>query len=171
MGLISVQYSEKLVSRFGARRVLLPGMLLIVAGLAVFAVAPVDATYLVNIFPGATLMGIGAGLCFPPMMGLAMSGVAPTDAGLASGLVNTTAQVGGAIGLAVLATASTGRTSALQASGTNVLDALTGGYHLAFWICAALMAVSFLVALVVFREPAAVSEPVQSEELPELVAA
>ena len=63
-----------------------------------------------NIFPGATLMGIGAGLCFPPMMGLAMSGVAPTDAGLASGLVNTTAQVGGAIGLAVLATASTGRT-------------------------------------------------------------
>ena len=170
MGLISVQYSEKLVSRFGARQVLLPGMLLIAAGLAVFAVAPVDATYFVNIFPGATLMGIGAGLCFPPMMGLAMSGVAPTDAGLASGLVNTTAQVGGAIGLAVLATASTGRTSALQASGSNVMAALTGGYHLAFWICAGLMAVSFVVALVVFRENATVPEPVESEAVPELVA-
>jgi EmrB/QacA subfamily drug resistance transporter len=164
MGLISVQYSDTLVARFGARRVLLPGMLLIVAGLAVFAVAPVDATYFVNIFPGASLMGIGAGLCFPPMMGLAMSGVAPTDAGLASGLVNTTAQVGGAVGLAVLATASTGRSSALQHSGVNVLDALTGGYHLAFWICAGLMAVSFVVALIVFREPAMAPESPESAD-------
>jgi MFS family permease len=146
-------------------------MLLIAAGLAVFAVAPVDATYVVNIFPGATLMGLGAGLCFPPMMGLAMSGVGPADAGLASGLVNTTAQVGGAIGLAVLATASTGRTSALQASGANALDALTGGYHLAFWICAGLMLVSFVVAFTMFREPAASTESAAPAEVAELVAA
>src|SRR3954470_15433451 len=134
MGTLSVRYSERLVTRFGAYRVLLTGLALIGAALAGLAIAPLHANYLTDIFPPAALLGIGAGLCFPPMMGLAMSGVAPSDAGLASGLVNTTAQVGGAIGLAVLSTVSNGRAATLRASGHGASDALLGGYHAAFWI-------------------------------------
>ena len=156
MALISVRFSERLITRFGARPVMLTGMALIVVGLAaVRAGARRTPTYVVHIFPSATAMGIGAGLCFPPLMGLSMAGVAPQDAGLASGLVNTTAQVGGAIGLAVLATASTGRAASLQAGGASVADALTGGYHLAFWICVGLMAASFVIAATVLRAPSA----------------
>src|SRR5437763_12316626 len=110
MGALSVRYSERLVTRFGAQPVLVCGLLLIGFGLGVLAIAPVHASYVEDVLPATALLGIGAGLCFPPMMGLAMCGVAPNDAGLASGIVNTTGQVGGAIGLAVLSTASAGRT-------------------------------------------------------------
>ena len=91
-------------------------------------------------------MGTGAGLAFPALMTVAMTGATPADAGLASGLVNATAQVGGAIGLAVLATVSAGRTSALAARGQSLPVALTGGYHLAFWIAAGLVAAAIAVA-------------------------
>jgi MFS family permease len=111
------------------------------------------------------LLGVGAGLSFPPMMTLSMAGVAPSDAGLASGLINTTGQIGGAIGLAVLATASTGRASALRASGSSALDALTGGYHLAFWIAAGLMLGAFAAAVLVIRPGAAQ----RADEVPVLI--
>jgi MFS family permease len=95
------------------------------------------------------LLGLGAGTAFPALMNLAMSGATPQDAGLASGLVNTTAQVGGALGLAVLATLSTSRSNALKASGHPMASALTSGYHLAFWVAAALVGCALAVVLAV----------------------
>lgn len=91
-------------------------------------------------------MGTGAGLAFPALMTVAMTGATPAGAGLASGLINTTAQVGGALGLAVLATVSAGRTSTLAARGQSLPSALTGGYHLAFWIAAGLVAAAIAIA-------------------------
>jgi hypothetical protein len=100
------------------------------------------------------LLGTGAGMAFPALMGLAMSGATPEDAGLASGLVNTTAQVGAAIGLAVLATLSASHTKALVADGHSTAAALTGGYHFAFWVAAALVLATIVVALTVLKAPA-----------------
>ena len=147
MGFLSVRYAERLVMRFGARKAVVPGLVLIMAGLALFARVPVNGSYLTDVMPSMLLLGIGAGVCFPALMTLAMSATAPADAGLASGLVNTSAQVGGALGLAVLATLSASRTSHLHASGQSTAAALTGGYHLAFWIATALVGASIAVAL------------------------
>jgi len=152
MGVISVRYSERLVTRFGARQVLIPGLVSITIGLCFFATAPADGSYGLNMLPAMILLGVGGGLCFPPLMGLAMSGASPADAGLASGLINTTGQVGGAIGLAVLATVSSARTATLKLSGHSEAVALTGGYHVAFWIAAALTASAVLVGLTVLRD-------------------
>jgi EmrB/QacA subfamily drug resistance transporter len=151
MGTLSVRYTERLATRFGARTTMIAGLTLIVAALLLFAQAPVHGGYLVHILPVMLLMGTGAGLAFPALMTLAMSGTSPADAGLASGLVNTTAQVGGALGLAVLATVSAGRTSALSTRGAGTLVALTGGYHLAFWIAGALAACGIVVAATLLR--------------------
>ena len=125
--------------------------MLIAAGLVVFAQAPVGGSYLVHVFPVTLLLGVGAGISFPALMTLAMSAATPEDACLASGLVNTTAQVGGALGLAVLATVSASRTSALGASGHSAAASLTGGYRLAFWIAAGLVVAAIVVALTVLR--------------------
>jgi EmrB/QacA subfamily drug resistance transporter len=149
MGFLSIRYTERLVTRFGARRALVPGLTLILAGLALFARVPVHGQYLLNVMPSMLLLGIGAGVCFPALMTVAMSSATPSDAGLASGLVNTTAQVGGALGLAVLATLSSSRTGDLRAAGDGPAAALTGGYHLAFWIATGLVGAAIAVALVV----------------------
>ena len=166
MGTLSVRYSERLVNRYGAQRVMLPGLVLIGAGLACFALAPADARFATDVLPATVLIGTGAGLCFPPAMGLAMSGVRPDDAGLASGLVNTTAQVGGAIGLAVLSTVSTSRTDGLRAAGAATRDALTGGYHAAFWVTVALIAASLVVTLTVLRPAATTPDTPHPEPVP-----
>ena len=166
MGTLSVRYSERLVIRFGAQRVMLPGLVLVGAGLACFALAPADARFVTDVLPATVLIGIGAGLCFPAAMGLAMTGVRPDDAGLASGLVNTTAQVGGAIGLAVLTTVSTERTSGLRSAGAAARDALTGGYHAAFWASVALVAAALVVTLTVLRPVATASDAVEEQPVP-----
>jgi EmrB/QacA subfamily drug resistance transporter len=155
MGTLSVRYSERLITRFGAGRTLIPGLVLIVAALVLFARAPVDGHYLTDVLPVMVLLGTGAGLSFPALMGLAMSGATPEDAGLASGLVNTTAQVGGALGLAVLATMSSSHTAHLLGTGQSAAAALTGGYHLAFWIAAGLTVAATVIALTVLEAPAA----------------
>jgi EmrB/QacA subfamily drug resistance transporter len=147
MGTLSIRYSERLVTRFGARAMLIPGLVLIMAALLLLTQAPVRGNYFTHVMPSMLLLGIGAGVCFPALMNVAMAGVEPHDAGLASGLVNTTAQVGGALGLAVLATLSASRTKALAASGHSSASALTGGYHLAFWIAAALVLGAIAVVL------------------------
>nr|MBA3809266.1 DHA2 family efflux MFS transporter permease subunit [Solirubrobacterales bacterium] len=147
MGFLSVRYAERLAVRFGPRRTIVPGLVLIMAALALFARVPVNGGYLTDVMPSMLLLGIGAGVCFPALMALAMSDTSPADAGLASGLVNTTAQVGGALGLAVLATLSSSRTSDLRAGGASSAAALTSGYHLAFWIATALVAGALAVAL------------------------
>jgi len=159
MGLISVRYADRLVARFGGRRLCVAGLSLISLGLALFAFAPVAGGYWLHLFPSLTALGIGAGLAFPPLMGLAMSGVQPQDAGLASGLINTTGQVGGALGLAVFATLTSGRTNHLLAEGQSVPAALTGGYHLGFWIAAVLVLGGAAIALFAMTKP--VAEPTQ----------
>ncbi|HYB23580.1 MAG TPA: MFS transporter [Solirubrobacteraceae bacterium] len=145
MGLLSIRYCERLVTRFGARAAMLGGLALITAGLIVFAQASVHTRYLTGIMPAMLLLGVGAGTCFPALMTLAMSDAQPQDAGLASGLVNTAAQVGGALGLAVLATLSSSHTGHLLAAGSSSAAALTGGYRLAFWIAAGLALLAIVV--------------------------
>jgi EmrB/QacA subfamily drug resistance transporter len=149
MGTLSVRYTERLVMRFGARTCLFPGLALIAAALVYFTRVPVDGNYFRDIFPVMVLLGAGAGTCFPALMTLAMSGATPSDAGLASGLVNTGAQAGGALGLAILATLSSSRTDHLLAHGSSQAAALTGGYHVAFWIAAALIVACIVVGIVV----------------------
>ena len=151
MGTLSVGYTDRLVMRFGARGTMFPGLALIAAGLALFAVAPAGGGYLAHIFPVTLLMGTGAGLCFPALMSLAMSSATPQDAGLASGLVNTTAQIGGALGLAVLATVSASRSSSLIAQHQPTAAALTDGYHLAFWIACGLVIAAAAIGALVLR--------------------
>jgi EmrB/QacA subfamily drug resistance transporter len=151
MAVLTVRYAEPLITRFGARTTLLPGMVLVAIGLAVFALAPVDGDYVIHVLPVMILLGFGIGICFPALMTLAMSGATQQDAGLASGLVNTTAQVGGAIGLAVLATLSSTRSDNLLADGESTASALTSGYHLAFLIGAALIVAAIVVALTVVQ--------------------
>jgi hypothetical protein len=149
MGTLSVRYAQPLAMRFGARNLMFPGLGLIAVGLLWFMRAPVHGHYFTDIFPTMVVFGLGAGICFPALMGLAMSGATPSDAGLASGLVNTTAQVGGALGLAVLATLSASHSDKLIKSGHSTAAALTSGYHLAFGIGAALIGCAILVALTV----------------------
>jgi EmrB/QacA subfamily drug resistance transporter len=145
MGTLSIRYSERLVTRFGARNTLVPGLMLIALALVLFAQAPVQGGYFTHVMPSMLLLGIGAGICFPALMNVAMSGAGPQEAGLASGLVNTTAQVGGALGLAILATLSSSHSQRLEAQGRSSAAALVGGYHLAFWVAAALTAAALAI--------------------------
>ncbi len=170
MGTLSVRYTDRLVMRFGARTMMLPGLSLIAAALALFAVAPAGgAGYLSHIFPAAVLAGTGAGLSFPALMALAMSSATPQDAGLASGLVNTTAQVGGALGLAALATASASRSKTLIAQHAPAAAALTGGYHLAFWIACGLVVTAAGIAVTMLHQQPAL--PPSPQPVPELLPA
>jgi MFS family permease len=151
IGALSVDVSARLCGRFGARAVLLTGLTFMLAGLALFVRVPVNAQYVADILPEMVLLGIGGGLSFPALMTLAMSGATGADAGLASGLVNTTAQVGGALGLALLATLSRSRTEEVLTDGAGLAAALTDGYHLAFGIGAALVLVAIVLAATVLR--------------------
>jgi EmrB/QacA subfamily drug resistance transporter len=151
MGGVSLRWSERVVMRFGARETLVAGLVLIAAALALFARLPVDGTYLTDVLPTMLGLGAGAGLAFPALMNLAMSGATPRDAGLASGLVNTTVQVGGALGLAALATLADARTDGLVSGGQSAAAALTGGYRLAFGIGALLIIAAIGVAVTVLR--------------------
>jgi EmrB/QacA subfamily drug resistance transporter len=151
MAAMSFRFTARLNMRFGAKATLLPGMACILAAMLLFALTPVDATYAVDLLPAMIVFGLGAGLAFPSLMTLAMSGATRSDSGLASGLVNTSVQVGGAIGLAVLATLSTERTASLLADGTAQASALNSGYHLAYLIGAALVTVAIVVAVAILE--------------------
>jgi len=155
MGTLSLGYAEKLIMGFGPRRSLMAGLAVATGGLLLFARAPVDGSWVTDVLPVMVLLGIGAGVAFPALMTLAMSGATQEDAGLASGLVNTTTQVGGAVGLAVLATVASERTAGLLADGASADSALNSGFHLAYLIGAALMGAAFLVATFVVRPVAA----------------
>jgi EmrB/QacA subfamily drug resistance transporter len=151
IGVLSLGLSARLNNRFGPKATLLPGLVLVAAGLAWIARAPVNAGYVTDVLPAMLLLGIGAGLSFPSLMTLSMSGAAPEEAGLASGLVNTTMQVGGALGLAVLATLSSTRSAHLIAGGTSHAAALTSGYHLAWVISASIAVASVVIAGTVLK--------------------
>jgi MFS family permease len=153
MGTLSLRYSERLIMRYGARTVMLPGLVLVLIAMLLFTRAPVHGSYAVDVLPTMIVLAIGIGVSFPALMTLAMSGATPEDAGLASGLVNTSVQVGGALGLAVLATLAATRTHHLQRGPHPSPAALTSGYHLAFWAAAALVAAAIAVTVSSIRAP------------------
>ena len=132
MGAFSLGLSAKLVMRFGIRRPLATGLSLGALGLLLFVRAPVDGSFAPDVLPSMILLGCGAGMAFNPLLLAAMSDVAPKDAGLASGVVNTAFMMGGALGLAILASLADQRTNSLLAGGDEPLAALVGGYHVAF---------------------------------------
>jgi len=134
MGALSIGLSAKLVMRYGFRLPLATGLTLAGLGLLWLARAPVDGSFVVDIFPSMVLLGLGAGMAFNPVLLAAMSDVAPQESGLASGIVNTSFMMGGALGLAVLASVADSRTSNLLDAGESQAAALTGGYHAAFLI-------------------------------------
>jgi EmrB/QacA subfamily drug resistance transporter len=171
IGTLSFRFAAQLNTRFGARAVLLAGLASMAAGLALFVRAPEGAGYATDVLPSMVLLGIGGGLSFPAVMTLGMSGATDDDAGLISGLVNTTAQVGGSLGLAVLATLATSRTDHLLAAGQDPAAALTGGYHLAFGISAGLVAAAFVVAATVLRSEDGVRSEASDDAPAEEVAA
>jgi len=151
MGALSLRVTGGLITRFGPRATLLPGTVLILAALVLFTRAGADGAYATDVLPVMVLIGAGAGLAFPALMTLAMSGATPADAGLASGLANTTMQVGGAIGLAVLATLATTETDRLRAAGEPAATALTGGFQVAYLVGAGLVLAAIAVAVAGLR--------------------
>ena len=151
MGALSVGLSAKLVMRYGVRPPLGVGLTLAAAGLVLFAHAPVDGSYLVDVLPPMILLGVGAGIAFNPLLLAAMSDVAPQESGLASGVVNTAFMMGGALGLATLASIAASRTDSLRAGGDSAIAALNGGYHAAFLAGAAFALGAALVSTLFFR--------------------
>jgi EmrB/QacA subfamily drug resistance transporter len=151
MGGFSVRFTAPLVMRFGAFPVMLSGQVVIGAALLILGLGPVHADYLVHLLLPMVLLGLGAGLTFPSLTMLAMSGAAPSEAGLASGLLNTTGQVGGSLGLAVLAALSAARSTALAGDGTAPAEALAGGFHLAWLVAAAIVGVALVVSVAALR--------------------
>ena len=151
MGAFSIGLSAKLVMRFGIKPPLGVGLGLAACGLALFARAPVHGSFLTDVLPSMILLGIGAGIAFNPILLAAMSDVAPEEAGLASGVVNTAFMMGGALGLAVLASLAAHRTGTLRASGHGELASLVGGYHAAFIVGAIFAAAAATVGVTFLR--------------------
>jgi EmrB/QacA subfamily drug resistance transporter len=167
MGAMSFRFTAQLNMRFGAKPTLIPGIVLIGAGMLLFARTPVEAAYAVDLLPAMVVFGLGAGMAFPSLMTLAMSGATESDSGLASGLVNTSVQVGGAIGLAVLATLATERTDGLLADGESNAAALNSGYHLAYLVGAVLVVAAIAVAIWVLQpEPRPEEESEHEDRMP-----
>jgi EmrB/QacA subfamily drug resistance transporter len=162
MGTMSFRFTGQLNLKYGPEATLVPAMIFVVAGLLWLARTPIDANYVFDLLPSMILIGLGAGLGFPSLMTLAMSGVTESDSGLASGLVNTSVQVGGAIGLAILATFATERTEGLLSDGEPAAEALNSGFHLAYLIGAGLVLVAIAVAFTTLRAriPELAPEPV-----------
>src|SRR5918911_1084911 len=151
MGAMSVWASAKIVMRFGIRLPLGVGLGVAAAGLLLFARAPVDGSYVLDVLPAMILLGFGAGIAFNPVLLAAVGDVEPTEAGLASGIVNTSFMMGGALGLAILASVAASRTDSLRAGGDGPLAALTGGYHLAFLVGALFAAAAGIVGGALLR--------------------
>ncbi|MFG3707449.1 MFS transporter [Micromonospora sp. NPDC047670] len=177
IAVISLGVAGRLIARHGARTVLVTGLAVAVVAFLLLARIPVDGGYLPDVLPAVLLFGVAGGLTLPAVTTLAMAGADPADAGLASGLVNTTQQVGGAFGLAALATLAAGRADGLRDAGWTEADALAAGYRTAFAVAAVLVTAALLVALVTLRrrptpatppteptEPASSTEPSSSTE-------
>ena len=152
MGAFSLGLSAKLVMRFGLRKPLGTGLILAAAGLVLFARAPVGGSFVADVLPSMILLGFGAGMAFNPVLLAAMSDVAPEESGLASGVVNTAFMMGGALGLAVLASLAASRSDSLRSSGEGSLSALTGGYHLAFVVGSLFAAAAATIGATLLRE-------------------
>ncbi|HEX4188640.1 MAG TPA: DHA2 family efflux MFS transporter permease subunit [Solirubrobacteraceae bacterium] len=162
MGAFSLGISARLVMRFGVKLPLVAGLSLASAGLVLFARAPVGGDFLLDVLPSMTLLGFGAGIAFNPVLLAAMGDVEPSDSGLASGLVNTSFMMGGALGLALLASIAASRTSHLLASGLSRAAALDGGYHTAFLIGALFAALAAVLGGLLLESRGGATEPDRS---------
>jgi MFS family permease len=173
MGAGSIALSDRLVMRFGVKPPIVGGLTCFAIGLLWFARAPADGSFVVDVLPGMIVMGIGGGITFNPLLLAAMGDVAPTESGLASGIVNTAFMMGGALGLAVLVSVADSRTESLRDSGDGLLAALTGGYNAAFLAAAAFAVTGALGALLLRRvappgqEAMPEGEPAAAEPAPE----
>jgi MFS family permease len=163
MALLSLGLSAKLVLRFGTRAPLATGLLFATAGLALFARAPVHGTFVVDVLPSMILLGLGAGMAFNPLLLAATSDGDESDAGLASGVVNTSFMMGGALGLAILASLAASRTESLLGSGDDQLAALAGGYHAAFLVGAFLAAAAAVLSALLLRAGSSSAVAVHAE--------
>src|SRR4051794_7676064 len=164
MGVMSLRLAADVTMRLGEQPTLVLSLVVLTGGLLLMTQLPASGgSYVVDVAPAMVLTGLGAGLGFPALTGMAMSAATPADSGVASGLYNTTVQVGGAIGLAVLSTLATGRTHDLAASGASHAEALTGGYHLAFVGAALAGGLAVALAIVVLRPTRAVEAEQQRE--------
>jgi EmrB/QacA subfamily drug resistance transporter len=153
IALMSMGVAARVVERFGAVNTLAAGLAGIVGGLLLLATQGVHASYFPGLFVAFLLLGAGAGLSFLPLLTIGMADAPPRDAGLASGIINVSVQLFGAIGLAALGTVATDHTKALSASGHSLVTALTGGYHLAYVVGAICVAFGILAAVLVLRPP------------------
>jgi EmrB/QacA subfamily drug resistance transporter len=151
MAVFSLGLSAKLVMRFGIKPPLALGLLVAALGLGLFVRAPVNGNFVVDVLPNMILLGLGAGMAFNPVLLAAMSDVAPSESGLASGVVNTSFMMGGALGLAILASLAAARTNSLLASGDSHLTALNGGYHVAFLVGALFAALAAVLGAALLR--------------------
>jgi hypothetical protein len=152
MGALSVGVSAKLVMRYGLRKPLGAGLTLAGVGLLLFMRAPVDGSFIVDVLPSMILLGVGAGIAFNPVLLAAMGDVEPSESGLASGFVNTSFMMGGALGLAVLASIAASRSDSLRAAGDSATTALTGGYHLAFLVGSLFAFAAAAIGVALLRE-------------------
>ena len=154
MGVFSIRFSAQLINRFGPLAVMVAGQVVAVIALAMLGFGPTNAGYALQLMVPLALLGLGGGLTFPSLTIIAMSDSRPDDAGLASGILNTAGQVGGALGLAVLATLAGARTTNLIQAGNDIASALAGGYHLAWLVCAGTVIVTLALTLIALRRPA-----------------
>jgi EmrB/QacA subfamily drug resistance transporter len=164
-GAASLLLSDRLVMRFGIKTPLVGGMGLMAVGLLLFARTPVDGSFVVDVLPASLLIGLGAGVAFNPLLLAAMGGVEPSEAGLASGVVNTSFMMGGALGLAVLASLAASRSDRLTVAGEELVDAINGGYHAAFFVGSLFVFAAAALAAVLLRpQPAAEGDEAAAEE-------
>jgi EmrB/QacA subfamily drug resistance transporter len=152
IGAVSTRGAQPMAERFGPRNVLVMGLVLVVAAVLLFTRSSIGGSYVADMLPSMVLLGLGAGLSFPSIMGLAMSGATPQDSGIASGLVNTSMQVGGAVALSVLATFAAERTTADLEGGANPVEALNAGFHVAFLIAAGIAVLAIAAAVLVLED-------------------
>ena len=164
MGLFSVRFSALLINRFGPLPILLSGQLVIAIALTWLGFGPANADYALNLLVPLALLGLGGGLSFPSLTIIAMADAQPSDAGLASGLLNTTGQVGGALGLAILATLAGARTLNLVHDGVGSASALAGGYHLAWLVGAGTVIIAVALAIAALRRRSATEIEVELSE-------
>ncbi|MGW5970510.1 DHA2 family efflux MFS transporter permease subunit [Streptomyces sp. NPDC055186] len=151
IAVVSLGLSTRLITRFGLRAMLLLGLALIVGAFLMLSFARIDGVYLVDFLPAGVVMGLGFGLAAPAVMGLGMTAVTPAESGIASGLFNTTQQIGGAIGLTVLSAFVSARTNSLTAAGKTEAESLVGGYHVAFLAAAGFTLTALLIGAVLLK--------------------
>jgi MFS family permease len=163
MAAFSLGLSAKIVMRFGIRTPLATGLVLAAAGLALFARAPAGGDFALDVLPGMLLLGLGAGVAFNPVLLAAMSDVKPEESGLASGVVNTSFMMGGALSLAVLASLAAARTAGLAGTGIETIAALNGGYQAAFLVGAIFAVIAAALAAMLLRPHPRASAPAQEQ--------